>query len=68
MVGNDREVVEDVDVRDALVKAWRRRAEASEGREKWEEGGTGSRLLAQNGHRRMYVERACVGLGGASGC
>ena len=37
MIGNDREVVENVDLRDALVKAWRRRAEANEGREKWEE-------------------------------
>ena len=37
MIGNDREAVENVDLRDALVKAWRRRAEASEGREKWEE-------------------------------
>jgi len=37
MVGNDREVVENVDFRDALVKARRRRAEASEGRETREE-------------------------------
>ncbi|OAX41411.1 hypothetical protein K503DRAFT_685508 [Rhizopogon vinicolor AM-OR11-026] len=37
MVGDDREVIEDVDLKDALVKAWRRRAEACEGREKWEE-------------------------------
>jgi len=37
MVDNDREVVENVYLRDAVVKAWQRRAEASEGREKWEE-------------------------------
>jgi len=37
MIGNDREVVENIDFRDALVKAWRRRAEASEERERWED-------------------------------
>lgn len=37
IVGDDRGVVEGVDMGDALVKAWRRRAEACEGREKWEE-------------------------------
>ncbi|KAG1727805.1 hypothetical protein EDB19DRAFT_174280 [Suillus lakei] len=37
IVGNDRGVIEGVDLGDALVKAWRRRAEACEGREKWED-------------------------------
>jgi tetratricopeptide (TPR) repeat protein len=37
LVGSDRGVFEEVDLRDALVKAWRRRAEAREGRERWEE-------------------------------
>ncbi|KAG2147452.1 uncharacterized protein EDB93DRAFT_1282152 [Suillus bovinus] len=36
IVGDDRGVIEGVDLGDALVKAWRRRAEAYEGREKWE--------------------------------
>lgn len=37
IVGDDRGVIEGVDLGDALVKAWRRRAEACEGREKWED-------------------------------
>lgn len=37
IVGNDRGVIEGVDLGDALMKAWRRRAEAYEGREKWED-------------------------------
>lgn len=37
IVGTDRGVFEEVDLRDALVKAWRRRAEAREGGEKWED-------------------------------
>ncbi|KAG0691905.1 hypothetical protein DFH29DRAFT_974245 [Suillus ampliporus] len=37
IVGDDRGVIEEVDLGDALLKAWRRRAEACEGREKWDD-------------------------------
>lgn len=37
IVGGDRGIIEGIDLGDALVKAWRRRAEACEGREKWED-------------------------------